>query len=335
MPTPIIHQGKLIVSGGFNSREIFAYNATTGSPAWGDSLSDDGPSNPVCEGNTCVFNSESCTTFAVDSRTGKVKWSWWLGDPETSSPTIANGLVFASFPAAAYGYISDGEDEIGGYTGKAAPKVAKPSGATHVIGAFDMQTGKAVWKRWLDADVMSSPVAAGGFVYLTTFAGTVMKIDQKTGDIRYAINMRATSAPVVSFEGGKEALYITRRVEERPDETKEAIVRADLGETRLTFRSHSKMAPYLDGTVQKKTGYAKAAQIDDSENVFSSVPAAANAGVASGTVGVASVSTMQRFQGSRVLLAGNLVISTMGDEVIAVDRESGETKWRQALSGDI
>ncbi|MEO8700970.1 MAG: PQQ-binding-like beta-propeller repeat protein [Kofleriaceae bacterium] len=337
VPTPVVHQGKLIVSGGFNSREIYAYNATTGDSAWGKALSDDGPSNPVCEGNTCVFNSESCTTFAVDARSGKVKWSWWLGDPQTSSPTIAHGLVFASYPASAYMHglseIASGTE--GGYTGKPVQKQTLPSGATHVIAAFELETGKPVWRRWLDADVMSSPVAVDEFVYLTTFAGTVMKLDQKTGDIRYAISMRATSAPVVVRQGGRESLHVTRRVEERPDETKEAIVRADLGDTRLTFRAHAKMAPYLDGAVQGRSEYAKIAKIDDGENGFASTPAAANAGVAGSMVGVASVSTMQRFQGSRVLVAGNLVFSTMGDEVIAVDGETGETRWRHALDGNL
>lgn len=337
VPTPVVHDGKLIVSGGFNSKEIYAYNAATGRSAWGKTLSDDGPSNPVCEGTTCVFNSESCTTFAVDAKTGKVKWAWWLGDPQTSSPTIANGLVFASYPANAYnhGYGYSFDDVGGGYTGKPTPKAKQPTGATHVIAAFDLTTGKPVWRRWLDGDVMSSPVAVDEFVYLTTFAGTVMKLDQKTGEIRYAVAMRATSAPVVVRHGGRESLHVTRRVEERPDETKEAIVRADLGETRLTFRAHAKMAPYLDGTVQRNSAYAKTAQVDDGENGFTTVPAAAGAGVAGSMVGVANVSTMQRFQGSRVLVAGNLVFSTMGDEVIAVDGTTGETKWRHALAGDI
>jgi outer membrane protein assembly factor BamB len=320
VPTPAIHGTRLIVSGGFNSREIYAYEAKSGGSAWGKTLTDDGPSNPVCEGETCVFNSESCTTFAVDARTGNVKWAWWLGDPQTSSPTIANGLVFASYPSHA-GYYGD-------------PAAKQPAG-THVIAAFDLATGKPVWRKWLDADVMSAPVAVDSFVYLTTFAGTVMKLDQKTGDIRYAIAMRATSAPVVLRAGGRESLHVTRRVEERPDETKEAIVRADLGDTRLAFRARAKPAPYLDPNIQRGTEYAKVAQVDDSENGFASVPAAAGATGALGTVGVGSVSTMQRFQGSRVLLAGGMVYSTMGDEVLAVDGETGEIKWRHALPGDI
>lgn len=335
VPTPVVHQGRVIVSGGFNSKEIYAYVAATGTGAWGKTLSDDGPSNPVCEGQTCVFNSESCTTFAVDAKSGKVKWAWWLGDPQTSSPTIANGLVFASYPSNAHYVHWDGTDVYGGYGDKKAKPAQAPQGATHVIAAFELETGKPVWRRWLDGDVMSSPVAVDGFVYLTTFAGTVMKLDQKTGDIRYAIAMRATSAPVVVREGGRESLHVTRRVEERPDETKEAIVRADLGATRLTFRAHPKLAPYLDGNVQRRSAYAKAAAIDDSENGFGTVPAAANANVATGMVGVANVSTMQRFQGSRVLVVGGTVYSTMGDEVIAIDGETGETKWKHPLAGDI
>jgi outer membrane protein assembly factor BamB len=334
IPTPVVHQGKVIVSGGFNSREIYAYNAANGTGVWGKTLSDDGPSNPVCEAETCVFNSESCTTFAVDQKTGKVKWAWWLGDPQTSSPTIANGLVFASYPAHAH-LAMYGGDYGGWQDAKQAQPARQPDGATHVIAAFDLETGKPVWRRWLDGDVMSSPVAVDGYVYMTTFAGTVLKLDQKTGDIRYAVAMRATSAPVIVREDGRESLHVTRRVEERPEETKEAIVRADLGATRLTFRAHPKMAPYLDGKVQMNSAYTKDAQKDDAQNGFAQVPAAANANVATSMVGVANVSTMQRFQGSRVLVAGGLVYSTMGDEVIAIDGETGETKWKHALAGDI
>ncbi|HEU0032825.1 MAG TPA: PQQ-binding-like beta-propeller repeat protein [Kofleriaceae bacterium] len=334
VPTPTIHDGRLIVSGGFNSREIFAYSATTGSGQWGRTLSDDGPSNAVCEGQTCVFNSESCTTFAVNEKTGKVLWSWWLGDPQTSAPTLANGRVFASYPAYG-GAMPAITDDLADAPKPPLPTGAMPTGATHVIGAFDLKTGKPLWRKWLDADVMSAPVAVGDFLYLTTFAGTVMKIDQATGDIRYAVAMRATSAPVIVRDAkGNEQLHITRRVEERPDETKEAIIRADVGATRLTYRAHAKLAPYLDGKVQRNAAMTKQAQVDDSENGFSSVPSAANAGVAAQTVGLANVSTLQRFQGSRVLVAGGMVYSTMGDEVIAIDSESGEVKWRYALAGN-
>jgi outer membrane protein assembly factor BamB len=167
-------------------------------------------------------------------------------------------------------------------------------------------------------------------VYATTFAGSVIKLDQETGEIRYAVAMRATSAPVVI---GK-SLYVTRRVEEKMESPREAIVRADLGETSLTFRAVPRPAPYLDGDVQRNSQQWQTAKVDDAENGFGTTPAAANAGVALGMVGVASVSTMQRFQGSRVLHLGDSVVSTMGDEVVAVDAKTGEPRWRHPLKGN-
>src|SRR5688572_5546675 len=98
--TPTIYDRAVIVSGGFKSKELYAYEATTGKPRWAIDLHDDGPSSPACESETCVINTESCTIFAIDVKTGKQRWSYWLGDPLTSAPTIANNRVFASYPAS-------------------------------------------------------------------------------------------------------------------------------------------------------------------------------------------------------------------------------------------
>ena len=47
-----------------------------------------------------VYNTESCTIFAHDAKSGKLLWSYWLGDPLMSSPSIAAGRVFAAYPAS-------------------------------------------------------------------------------------------------------------------------------------------------------------------------------------------------------------------------------------------
>ena len=99
--TPAVYKGKVFVSGGFRSKEYHALVASTGASAWSVGLDDDGPSSTACEEDVCVFNTESCTVFALDANTGKQKWSWWLGDPLTSAPTIAKGRVFTSYPAHA------------------------------------------------------------------------------------------------------------------------------------------------------------------------------------------------------------------------------------------
>ena len=286
--TPTVYDRKVIVSGGFRANQLFAYEATTGKPVWGINLHDDGPSSPACEDGVCVINTESCTIFAVDAQTGKHLWSYWLGDPLTSAPTIAGGRGSRR-------------------TRRRVPPTASPCrpARTTCSAAFDLHKGTIAWQLWLDADVMSAPVAVGDFLYVSTFAGTVIKVEQATGKVRYAMKAKATSAPVVLFDGaGVEQMYYTRREAEdpvgaEPAPAREMIIRADHNEPQTKWKGEEKPAPYVDHDAQKSSDYAKKAQSDDAHNGFSNAPVAAAPDVASKTVGVGSVASMQNFQGSR------------------------------------
>jgi hypothetical protein len=57
---------------------------------------------------TCFI---SCTIFAPESKTGKRLWSYFLGDPLTSTPTIGNGMVFTSDPVAGRGGPNNADDQ--------------------------------------------------------------------------------------------------------------------------------------------------------------------------------------------------------------------------------
>jgi outer membrane protein assembly factor BamB len=318
--TPTVYDRKVIVSGGFRGTQLFAYEATTGKAVWGVDLHDDGPSSPACDRGACVIATESCTLFALDAATGKQLWSYWLGDPLTSAPTIAGDRVFASYPASQ----AEGGKPV-------------PTGANHVLAAFDLHKGTILWQLWLDGDVMSAPVAVGDFVYVTTFAGTVIKLEQATGKVRYAMKAKATSAPVVMFDGdGVEQMYYTRREEDAKAGASEMIIRADHNEPETRYKAAEKKAPYVDHQAQQKSGYAAKAKADDAHNGFGSgAPASAAANFAEDSVGVGSVASMQGFQGSRVLHLADRNVNTMGDEVIATDTETGATLWSAKLSGDL
>lgn len=326
--TPTVFDGRVYSSGGFNSREFYAFDARSGQGAFGLNLSDDGPSASACADGTCVFNTESCTTFAIDARTGKQKWSWFLGDPQTSSPSIANGRVFTSYPA-----------------GAAAGKKDRPPDATHVLAAMELETGKILWQDWLDADVISAPVAVGEFVYVATFNGTVIKLEQATGKIRYATKARATSAPVVEFVAGLESMYYTRRADDpfaksaahaaKPAASEE-IVRTDHNDPQERYKAATKKADYLDADTQERSTLKAAASDHDAKNGFAGgAPAAAQAGKAAGLVGQSNVATIQQFQGSRILHMSRTNVNTMGDELIATDPENGKPQWSKKLEGDI
>jgi outer membrane protein assembly factor BamB len=324
--TPAVYRGKVYTSGGFNSKEFHAFVASTGKSAWSISLDDDGPSSAACEDGLCAFNTESCTLFVVDAETGKQQWSVWLGDPLTGSPTIDNGRVFTSYPAQ-------------GRTAKNAGGKAAPPNATHAMAAFDLKTGKILWQKWLDSGVMSAPVASGKFVYVSTFGGTLVKFDQASGEISYAIKARATSAPVIQFAAdGLESMYFTRRGEAdgESDGAEEMIMRTDHNHPKTKFKAARKKAKYLDKGVQEKSTYQDEAEASDSGNGFGgAAPAAANPAAAYDNIGQGRVSSMQAFQGSRILHMGDRNVNTMGDEVIATSAETGEKLWSFKLSGDM
>jgi outer membrane protein assembly factor BamB len=322
--TPTVYDGRVYSSGGFNSREEYAFDAKSGQGSFGLALSDDGPSAAACADGICVFNTESCTTFAIDAKTGKQKWSWYLGDPQTSSPSIANGRVFTSYPAGG----SDG-------------KKSRPPQASHVLAALDLNTGKVLWQDWLDADVISAPVAVGDFVYVATFNGTVIKFEQATGKVRYATRARATSAPVVEFADGLESMYYTRRADDvaakgAKQAAMEEIVRTDHNEPQERYKTETKKADYLDRETQDHSALKGKAAANDSGNGFADgAPASAGGDKAAALVGQSNVATMQQFQGSRILHFSKLNVNTMGDELIATDPEDGKHQWTKKLDGDI
>lgn len=242
IPTPAVYKGKIYVGGGFQSREFYCLKADTGELIWGFDLDDDGPSAPAVEDDVVIYNTESCTIFAHDANTGKLLWSYWLGDPLMSSPTIASGRVFAAYPAAGrtagsdpVGIVQFGNAENPNQNQQKAdepppqiqttnppspvPAQNKPKPAnkkknakaapplSHVLTCFELKTGKIIWQRWIDSDVMSAPVASSKELHIATFAGTLVKFNQADGKILSAKKQRATSAPVA---WGDELVYSKR-----------------------------------------------------------------------------------------------------------------------------
>ncbi len=174
--TPAHHRGR-ILAGGFGTYEIHALNAESGKPAWSLHLSDDGPTDPACQDGICVFNTYSCTMFGVDAETGKALWSWYLGSPQLATPIIQGDLVFSSYP-------------------QRSPNAEAP----FVIAAFDLQTGAPKWRRWIDAEVNSTPVSDGRHLYVATKAGTLYQLTAREGDIVAVHKNRVTSPPVLTAD---------------------------------------------------------------------------------------------------------------------------------------
>jgi outer membrane protein assembly factor BamB len=311
------------VGGGFRSKEFYCFDAQTGKLVWAVNLDDDGPSSAVCDDGTVVFNTESCTIFALDARTGKQRWSWWLGDPLTSTPTIAAGKVFTSYPAGGRG----GKGRAPAVQGN---KPAPP--CSHVLAALDLKTGKILWQRWIDSDVMSAPIAAEKELYATSFAGVVYKFNAADGTILSAVRSRATSAPVVVGQ----QVFFTRRADDGRGPAEEAVVRRpSRALAKEDFAESKKKADYLDKKVQDRSGLKSAAGALDKANGFASTPQAANPSAGYHNIGQSNVSSLQAFQGARILNCDGRNYNCMGDEVVCTDPKTGKAKWTFKLEGDL
>ena len=328
IPTPTVYKGKLYVSGGFHSREYYCFDAQSGKLVWAVDLDDDGPTSAVCDDGVVLFNTESCTIFALDADSGKQLWSLFLGDPLTSTPTIANGKVFTSYPAqGGGGQQNKGEGEKG--DGKAEKKQPPCS---HVLAAFELKTGKILWQRWIDSDVMSAPVAVDKELYVTSFAGSVYKLNQEDGTLVSAVKSRATSAPVVV---GK-SVYMTRRVDDGKGTAEEAVSCGERDKLHDQKLGEKKEAVYLDHKVQDKSeGKGSASALDAGNGFGGGAPQAANPEAAKENIGQWNVSSMQAFQGSRILNYRESNFNCMGDEILCTDPATGKKKWAVKLDGDL
>jgi Ca-activated chloride channel homolog len=339
IPTPTVYRGNVYVSGGFHSKEFYCFDATTGALKWAIDLDDDGPTAAVCDNSVCVFNTESCTLFAVDADTGKHLWSHWLGDPLTSTPTIANGVVFTSYPANGGG----GQQIQGGQNANpnnekqkvkpAEGDAKKRPPCSHVLIALELRTGKILWQRWIESDVMSAPVATEKELFFTTFGGVVYKLNQKDGEILSAMRTRATSAPVVVGDD----VYFSRRTDKSgadcPVEANVAMSQKG-GEQRAS--GVGREAVYLDAKVQRDNEFAKTSQKLDASNGFGGgAPVQANPTAAKDNIGYGNVSSMQAFQGSRVLHLQGRNYNCMGDSVVCNDPKTGKELWSYKLEGDL
>ena len=345
-PSPTVYKNMLFVSGGFGSKSFYAFNAQTGEIIWAVELDDDGPSAAIAVDDRIILNTESCTIFVLNAFTGEMEWSHYLGDPLMSTPSIRDGRIFTAYPAGrGVGLLQQNNVEQqfspSDLDFKKKPSPSPPDNSpddfkyqlypSHILVAMDLATGEVAWQRWIDGDIMSAPVAEPDELYVTTFPGTLFKFNPQSGELLAARASRATSAPVVVGD----QIYMTQRADQA-SEVREAI--GVMGRTRgATQRQYfQRSAPYLDAQVQQQTELKSLAADYDAGNGFSAGPPT-NSGweAASANIGQANVSSLQAFQGSRILHLDGKNYSTMGDEILCTDPNTGEVVWKQELEGDL
>jgi hypothetical protein len=80
IPSPAVQDGRVIVGGGVGSRSLWAFDVRNGRKLWRSDLNDNGPSTVAVTPSRTIVNTESCTTYGIDTRTGRRVWAKWGGE---------------------------------------------------------------------------------------------------------------------------------------------------------------------------------------------------------------------------------------------------------------
>lgn len=307
LPTPCIWEGLVFTGGGFGSYEFYCLDAKTGKKVWQFHTGDDGPTAAVADRGFVVFNTESCIIYVLRAKTGEVVWEKWLGDPLMSQPAIDDGWVYMAYP---------GQD------------------GNHYLACMKLETGKERWKAKIIGDLITAPVIHKGSVYLTTLEGTVHRYNAKSGELMWSETKSATSAPWL-YQG---KIYVSLREEEAvPDSgTKrqyEGMANLDIKDGRqLNEELWSRQeADYL--SYESSSRYANEQMALDASVGFGTAPGAAKLGQAKGNIGLATVSGVWAYQGSRPAVFDGRNYNAMGNVLRSVDSETGTVLWEKKYAG--
>ncbi len=293
LATPAVAEGKVFVGGGFGSHEFYAFDASSGERVWAYRTADDGPTAAVVEHGIIAFNTESCE-LEVITTDGRPLWKKWLGDPLMSMPAIADGKVYMAYPNSR----GDGK---------------------YYVAAFDLRTGKELWKYPLTGEIITTPVIDHDRIYLTTVDGSMVSLNRQDGSKIWQENKNATSAPAV----WNEQVYFSRREETQllkggkavPQQTEVVAARAIAPRSIvMELPATRRDADYLDYSKRvNSVAELRSQALDASVGFAGPNKGAAQMASAASNLGQASVHGIWAYQGSKSFIYNGRLYSSMGD----------------------
>jgi outer membrane protein assembly factor BamB len=143
---------------------------------------------PVVGYGRLYFTNNSGVMFAVNAKTGKRAWKQPIGRCVAASPAVANHTVFQSF-----------------LNRPPCNSKAKPGRLEGEVIAFAAGFGKIRWRTRI-GPTESSPLVAGGSVYVGDWRGRVYALDEKTGAVRWAFQGKGRIKGAVAKSGNR--LYV-------------------------------------------------------------------------------------------------------------------------------
>jgi outer membrane protein assembly factor BamB len=150
---------------------------------------------PVVRNGLLVFGTNSGRVFALDARTGDVRWARREGGYIASSPAIAGSRVYVTaMDGTLTAYTVTGGRRTFRFSTDGSPVESSPLVVddTAYIGAWngrvyavDLRTGRARWTFQAADDVKGSAALAAGRIVVGDYSGNVYALDPRTGAVRW------------------------------------------------------------------------------------------------------------------------------------------------------
>ncbi len=324
--TPAYADGLIFVGGGYGSHEFYAFDADTGKLAWQMKTTDDGPTAAVVEDGFVAFNTESCTLIIADSRTGKLIWQEWLGDPLMSQPAISKDRIYIAYPggnprgpqvgeaAPQQGLIPNAPAQLKAAAAAPGTAVGPAKGHGHRLLCADLKTGKHIWEQDITSDVISAPIVEGDQVFMTCFDGTSFGMNTKDGSIVWQKHHGGTSAPLIA-DG--QVIVTEKSVNARD---KDLVASGKAEYLKKGNAGNVALAPTAQAAADASVGFAAA-------------PSSANLAQASENVNVGTVAAGWSYQSAKAAYAHGQILNAQGNRFNCVRGVDGTVAWQAEVTG--
>ena len=261
---------------------------------WRFKMGDAVTSSPAVANGVVYVGSNDKNLYAIDAVTGKEKWRFETGSAVDSSPAVANGIVYVG-------------------------------SLDNNLYAIDAVTGKERWRVKTGNTVTSSPAVANGIVYVGSWDNNLYAIDAVTGKEKWRVKPGwiVTSIDAVT---GKETPFITEgaAVTSSPAIAKGVVYVGNLGENLYA----------IDAMTGKEKWRFKMG------DAVKSSPAVANGIVYVGSydknlyaIDAVTSKEMWRFKtggkvdSSPAVANGIVYVGSLDNNLYAIDAMTGKEKW--------
>ena len=210
---------------------VSAIDAGTGWDTWSFDLQYTYFSSPVVANGIVYAGASDDNLYALNAKTGALLWQHTTAGQAVYPPAVANGVVYVSsgslyaLNATTGALIWQSPD---GFT--FSPAVA--NGVVYSVAgglyALNATTGNVIWEYQTLSSASSSPVVAGGRVYVNSYENNLYAVSALTGSLIWTFPVASTLPPAVD----RNTVYVADNV------SKIYALNAATGALKWTYDTH-------------------------------------------------------------------------------------------------